>query len=80
MAMGEPLNVPPPQLKMPLIVTELVKSIVPLLVRLIVSLDAGTPTGVQLSAINQFWETEPFQEEVAAEHKPTFSKATRQRR
>ncbi len=73
MVMESPLNVPADQLNTPLSVTEFVKSIVPL-VRLIVSLDVGTPAGVQLPAVNQSLETEPVQVNVAAEHHPVFSK------
>jgi len=76
MVKGRPLKVPPDQLNNPLIVIELVKLIVPL-GKLTVSVDAGTPTGVQLLLLNQSLETEPFQVNVAAEQHPTFSKTNR---
>jgi hypothetical protein len=50
------------------------------LVKLMVSVDAGTPTGVQLVLLNQSLETEPFQVNVAAEHQPTLSRTERQSR
>jgi hypothetical protein len=81
MVMASPLNVPPDQLNVPPIVTGLGKLMVPLaLVKLMVAVDAGTPAGVQLSAVNQSLETEPFQVDVAAEHHKTFSKTDRQSR
>jgi hypothetical protein len=75
---GLPLNVPPDQLNNPLIVTELDKLIVPL-VTLMVSLGPGTPTGIQLFAVNQSPEA-AVQVKVAAEHQPVFSKSDRQNR
>jgi hypothetical protein len=55
-----PLNVPPLQLNWPLMVTGAVKLMVPLL-KLMVSLVAGTPIGVQLLELNQSELTDPFQ-------------------
>jgi hypothetical protein len=57
---GLPLKVPPAQLKTALLVTGLVKLMIPL-VKLTVSVDPGMPLGVQLRALNQSLEAEPFQ-------------------
>src|SRR5271165_7063663 len=60
MVKGFPLKVPPDQLNWPLMVTGALRLIVPF-VKLTMSLDAGTPEGVQLVALNQSLLTEPFQ-------------------
>ena len=74
-----PLNVPPDQLNVPPIITGLNRSIVPV-VKLTVSLVAGTPVGVQFPELNQSLLTEPFQVNVLAEHLKTWSKIDRQNR
>jgi hypothetical protein len=51
--------------------------IVPL-VKLMVSVEAGTPTGIQFVLLNQSLETEPFQVKVAAEHHPVLNRISRQ--
>src|SRR5208282_1057362 len=79
MVKGSPLKVPPDQLNDPPIVTELVKFIVPL-VKLMVSVDAGTPAGIQLVGLNQSVDTEPFQVKLAAEQQPTLTRTNRQSR
>jgi hypothetical protein len=79
-AKGLPLKVPPDQLNTPLIATAFVKLMVVPLAKLMVSVETGTPTGVQLVLLNQSLETEPFQVNVAAEQQPTFSKTERQSR
>src|SRR5579883_676712 len=55
-----PCIVPPAQLNWPEIITGAVRLIVPL-VKLIVSLAAGTPLGHQLFGLNQSLLAEPFQ-------------------
>lgn len=62
--MASPPNTPADQLNTPPIDTGAVKLIVPL-VKLIVSLEAGTPDGLQFPAVNQSLEIEPFQVTVA---------------
>ncbi len=79
MVNGLPLKVPPDKLNTPLIVRAFDKLIDPL-VKLTVSVDAGTPTGVQFVLLNQSLETEPFQVNVAAEQHPTFSRTDSQSR
>src|SRR3982074_3262879 len=59
MVKGLPPNDPPDQLNWPSTVTGPVRLIVPLL-KLMLSPDAGTPTGVQLFALNQSLLAEPF--------------------
>src|SRR5579859_6326386 len=66
-ARESPLKEPPDQLNDPVISTGCVKAIDPL-VKLMLSVDPGTPTGVQLLGVNQSVEVEPFQVKLAAEH------------
>ena len=80
MVKGLPLKVPAPQLNTPALVTELVKLMVVPLVKLTVSVEAGTPAGIQLVLLNQSLETEPFQVKVAAEQQSSFQQNHRQSR
>src|SRR5512141_3209595 len=57
---GLPVSVPPNQLNWPAIVTGALRFIVPL-VKLTVSLVAGTPAGVQLAGLNQWPAVPPLQ-------------------
>src|SRR5579863_2982216 len=73
MVTGAPAREPPDQLNTAPIVMGLVKLIAPL-VKLMASVDPGTPAGVQLFAVNQSLDTEPFQVNVAAEHRAELSR------